>query len=80
MDVVVGLIVANVEDIAVRTIRQNLALGTTTLFAVGTDSLYSEQRMDKNLEERVTLYGFRIRVFRFCFLYISRHFISILAM
>ncbi len=80
MDVVVGLIVANAEDIAVRTIRRNFALGIATLFAVGTDSLYSKQQMDKNLEECVALHSFRIRGFQFRFLYASRHFISILAM
>ncbi len=63
LDVAVGLIVANAEDIAVRTIRRNFALGIAMLFAVGTDSLHSEQRTDKNLKERVTLHSFRIRVF-----------------
>ncbi len=79
MDVIVGLIVANVEDIAVGTIGRNFALGIATLFAVRTDSLYSEQQIDKNLEERVALHSFQMRIFRFRFLYTSRHFISILA-
>ncbi len=79
MDVAIGLIIANVEDITVGTIGQDFALSTATLLAVGTDSLYSEQQINKNLKERVTLYSFRIRVFQFRFLYTSRHFISILA-
>ncbi len=79
LDVAIGLIVANAEDTAVRTIRQDFALGTATLFVVGADSLYSEQQTNKNLKERVALHGFRIRVFRFCFLYTSRHFVSISA-
>ncbi len=80
MDITIGLIVTNAEDITVRTIRQDYTLSVATLLAVGADSLYSKQRTNKNLKKRVTLYSFRIKVFQFRFLYTSRHFISILAM
>ncbi len=58
LDIAIGLIIANAEDITVRTIRQDFALSIATLLTVGADSLYSKRQINKNLEEYVTLYSF----------------------